>query len=284
MNAERNEELAALHALDLLDEAERAEFAAAVARDPKLADLARELREASSHLALTAPSIEPPASLKSRLLASVAADAARSPAPRSAPTAARVKILPFTLPLWAPWAAAACFALAAAWLGRLVVANRTENFLLQQQVALAELELTSARNQFAAERIISSRQVADLTQRIKTESDLAQFKIAMLTSLAGNSPKALAVAVWNPSAQQGVLAVSKLPPLPSDKDYQLWVIDPQYPIPVDGGVFTVDQTTGEARYAFKADKPIKFVAKFAVSLERKGGVPKAEGPIVMLSQ
>ena len=52
---------------------------------------------------------------------------------------------------------------------------------------------------------------------------------------------------------------------------------------VDGGVFSVDPATGEARITFHANKPVKSVAKFAVSLERKGGVPKAEGPMVLLS-
>ena len=79
-------------------------------------------------------------------------------------------------------------------------------------------------------------------------------------------------------------AIEHLPPLAPDQDYQLWLIDPQYPIPVDGGVFTVDPATGEARVTFKADKPVKSVAKFAVSLERKGGVAKAEGPMVLLGQ
>jgi anti-sigma-K factor RskA len=78
--------------------------------------------------------------------------------------------------------------------------------------------------------------------------------------------------------------VEKLPALAEDKDYQLWLVDPQYPTPVDGGTFTVDPATGDARVTFKANKPIRSVAKFAVSLEKKGGVPKAEGPMVLLSQ
>ncbi len=40
--------------------------------------------------------------------------------------------------------------------------------------------------------------------------------------------------------------------------------------------------TGEARLNFRPNLPVKTVAKFAVSLERKGGVPKAEGPLVLI--
>ena len=98
-----------------------------------------------------------------------------------------------------------------------------------------------------------------------------------------DSPEAQAIAVWNPEAQEGLLTVANLPALPSDRDYQLWVIDPQYPIPVDGGVFTVEPASGDAHLHFKPKEPIKQIAKFAVSLERKGGVPKAEGPMVLIS-
>ena len=142
-----------------------------------------------------------------------------------------------------------------------------------------------------AERLLANRQlndatktIANLDRQMREQGDLARFKIATLASLLGNSPQALAVAVWDPNAQEGILSVEKLPALAADKDYQLWVIDPQYPIPVDGGVFSVDPQTGVARYQFKAGKPVKTVAKFAVSLERKGGVPKAEGPMVLISQ
>jgi anti-sigma-K factor RskA len=101
--------------------------------------------------------------------------------------------------------------------------------------------------------------------------------------MLGNSPAALAVAVWDPTREEGVLAVSKLPALASEKDYQLWVIDKQYPSPVSGGVFVVDPATGEAHIVFKADKPVHSIAKFAVSLERKGGATSPQGPIVLLS-
>ena len=92
------------------------------------------------------------------------------------------------------------------------------------------------------------------------------------------------MAVWDPKREEGVLAVSMLPAPAAGKDYQLWMIDPQYPSPVSGGVFEVDRATGEARVAFRAARPVKSIAKFAVSLERKGDVPEREGPIVLLGR
>jgi hypothetical protein len=53
---------------------------------------------------------------------------------------------------------------------------------------------------------------------------------------------------------------------------------------VDGGVFTVEPTSGAARLKFKADRPVGAINAFAITRERKGGVPKAEGPFVLLGK
>lgn len=126
--------------------------------------------------------------------------------------------------------------------------------------------------------------VAKLVEDMRVQQDLANYKITILASIAKNSPEALAAAVWNPATQEGVLKVAKLPALLPSQDYQLWVVDPQYENPVDGGVFTVDPQSGENRITFKPNQPVKSVAAFAVTLERKGGVPKAEGPFVLLGK
>lgn len=126
--------------------------------------------------------------------------------------------------------------------------------------------------------------VAKLIQEMLYQQELANLKITVLASLVQNSPQALAVTFWDPAKQEGTLKVEKLPALLPSQDYQLWVVDPQYPNPVDGGVFTVDPKTGDARITFKPGQPVKAVSAFAVTLERKGGVPKAEGPFVLLGK
>jgi anti-sigma-K factor RskA len=279
---ERHEELAALYALDLLEGAELAAFEQALAADPALRALVDSLRtSAVDFLAYAAsPSPAPSAALRARIL--------NSAVPVS-PSSGNTYAFPVTLPPWLGWAAAACFLFAALFFagksfnvrGQLVAALESER--------VTRLEVGTLKNLLEAERILSrgqlnelasaDRQIADL----KIEADVARLKIASLKSLAGNSPEARAIAVWNPTRQEGVLVVSHLPALQSDKDYQLWVIDPQYPIPVDGGVFTVDPATGDARVNFKPGKNVTAAQVFAVSLERKGGVPKAEGPMMLIS-
>ena len=101
---------------------------------------------------------------------------------------------------------------------------------------------------------------------------LAGLRIAMLNSLLADAPKAVAVSLWDEKQQRGVFVVQNLKPLPVDKDYQLWVMDPKYPTPVSAGVFQVD-AQGNVRLQFKADRLIASPDKFAVTEEPKGGRP-----------
>jgi hypothetical protein len=230
-----------------------------------------------------------------------------------APAPPGPRVVPF--PAWVPWLAAAALAVAALWSRHLYLSTRGEYALLRErqrlaqeaieqerrtnQLAQSEIESLRAQRRLAQEaldetrakladasRLLadSGRQIADLDAKLKAEGDIAHFKIATLASMLGNSPAALAVAVWDPNREQGVLSVSKLPAVAAAKDYQLWVIDAAYPAPVSAGVFAVDPVTGEAHVVFRADKPVRSIAKFAVSVERKGGAPEPEGPIVLLGQ
>lgn len=305
---ERHEELAALYALDLLEGEERSSFKTALAADATLASLVRELRDAGATLAYAAPAAVPPAALRTRVLASVgAAKSAHPPA----------KLLSFFSVF--PWAVAAALTLSAAWLGQLSLAAQAEARLLRDTTTLAEIALKGTQQQLEAERILSRRRLLDSEQqaadtlrllsstrtqlaqrdtdlsalnervaalgtRLQRETGLAHLKITALASLLKNSPQALAVAVWHPDRQEGLLHVEKLPALAADHDYQLWVVDPQYPIPVDGGVFTVDPQTGAARIPFKSKLPITTIAAYAITDEVKGGVAQSAGPFLLLGK
>ncbi len=278
---ERTEELAALHAFDLLEGEERAGFETVIARRPELLRLVDELRASTSALAAVAPDAIPPDSLRERVLA--------IPGSRQSVPAASASVIPFRLPAWSGWAVAAGLALATGWFAQSYLAVQGERLVERERATLARVETDGIRQLLEAEQILARQQIASLrtaetrVAQLQREADLAQLKVSSLASLLANSPEAQAIAVWSPAAQQGILTVEKLPALAADKDYQLWVVDPQYPIPVDGGVFRVDPATGTARVEFRPRQPVAEVAKFAISLERKGGVPKAEGPMVLLS-
>ena len=270
MTAERHEELAALHAFDLLEDAERRAFEAELAGNVELARLAGALRDTTTHLALAAPQIAPPAGLKERILA-----AADAPAPAT--------VVSFPLFRLVPWGLAAALAVSTGWLLTHNLALRTENRTLLTERQLAEVAYQTARNQLTERSLLAEKMINQLGTQLRRSEDLARLKVSALASLAGNTKEAQAIAVWDPDQQSGLLTFDKLPAITDAQDYQIWVVDPAYPNPVNGGVFHVDES-GRASLAFKPDQPVRAAAAFAISLEKKGGVPKAEGPIVMLGK
>jgi anti-sigma-K factor RskA len=111
---------------------------------------------------------------------------------------------------------------------------------------------------------------------------LANMEIGTLRATLDEYRQGVAVVVWDESKQEGVLKLEKMPPLSAEKDYQLWVVDPSPANPVNAGVVRVNDT-GFARVQFKPDALIQKAEKFALSVEKHGGVSVGEGPIVFLS-
>lgn len=249
MNREQFEEFAALRALGLLEPEQEAALQAHLREHPQDRELLHEFANTAADLALSVPQVAPSPALKKRVLDALPE---RRPQPREATATtpapatagAASKVVAFR---WVPWAIAACLALACGLLVQSNLKLRTEVANLEQQSALDDLQ------------------------------------IAVLSSLLQNTPDARAVCVWDEDRQEGVLTVENLPPVPADRDYQLWVVDPAYGDPVDGGVFNTS-ADGSLRFPFHPGQTISAANAFAVSLERKGGVPKAEGPMVLITK
>jgi anti-sigma-K factor RskA len=145
---------------------------------------------------------------------------------------------------WIPWALAACLALVAAYL------------------------------------IAEQNHLRHRISRLEARDLFAEIQLANLESKIREAPTARAVVVWNEKRQSGLLRVSQLPPNADDHDYELWLIDRRYPQPVNGGVFHV-RGDEPLQIGFRPAQPVRGTAVFAVSLERKGGVMKVEGPVVL---
>lgn len=118
---------------------------------------------------------------------------------------------------------------------------------------------------------------------LESKNDVCEMKVASLDSMTGGAQQGLAVVAWDGAKQHGVLKIENMPQPVANRDYQLWVIDPQDPQPVSAGVVSVDEK-GVASMMFKPRHPVNSADKFAVSLERKGGSDQHEGPIVMISK
>jgi anti-sigma-K factor RskA len=294
------QEQAAAYALGALEPEQASEFEVSLRVDPALRALVRELRSVTEALAGTAPALEPSAAVKARLLAEIdrhiRAAAPRAPgerpagagaiapastppveplrAPASAPTRVPVSASPGRPGRpWIPWVLAAALAL-------LSLA-----FLWQSTRLRAQLAVQATRiNELTASAELARAESAELRQvvaKLRDSNRLASFRVALLDSLAA-SPTTIAVSVWDNDRQDGVFIVRNLKPLPSDKDYQLWIIDPKYPLPVDAGVFQVD-AKGNARQGFRAKLPIQAANQFAVTIEQKGGAAVANSKAMVLA-
>lgn len=275
MITERQEELASLHALGLLEGDERTAFESELAANPELQAFHAELVSSAAALALASPSLEPPAGLKEQVLARCA--------PASVTGARPNRLLPFSPGLVLPWAAAAALALVAAWYGREAAVLRDQNEALRTDRELAEVAYKMARSQLAERTLVAEKMINNLGAKLRHSEDLARLKISALASLAGNTKEAQVVAVWDPDQQAGLLSLDRLPPIAESQDYQLWIVDPNHKDPVSAGVFH-SPADGRMALPFWPDHPVAKATAFAISVERKGGVPKAEGPIVMISR
>ena len=262
------------------------EFEAWMQSDAELRRLVDDLRESLAAVAHTAPPIAPPPGLRARVLAIAGSEEvpllqALAPAPRPRP-------------VWLPWALAAGFAVTTGFIYAdrnrwLAEAGRAKNEITRAQTAAQKAEDNATS---FAERLLvyetQARSQGELVAELRDEitqlrgrDALAQVKIASLGSQVAEFAKAGVIVVWDPQDQRGVIKLANLQQAGAGKDYQLWVIDPKYPAPVNGGVLPVEPN-GTAKLIFRPDQPITSVDKFAISVEQAGGVPLAKGPIVFV--
>lgn len=278
MITDLQEELASLHALGLLEGADKSGFESELTGNTELRSLHASLVESAAAIALSAPPVEPPSNLKARILA-----ACTEPSRSAGDAPSGEKVVTFPLLQLVPWALAAALALAATWFASQNASLRSENASLSTERQLAEIAYKMAQNQLTERSLLAENMISDLGNKLRHSEDLARLKVTALASLAGNTKEAQVIAVWDPAQQTGLLTMEKLPAIADTQDYQIWVVDPAYPNPVNGGVFHVT-ADGKVALAFKPDQPVTQAAAFAISLEKKGGVPKAEGTIVMLGK
>ncbi len=284
MNTERLEELAALHALDLLEGAELAEFDALIASDPAAAALAIECSQALTGLGLSLPAIEPPTRLRREVME------ATRPA-TVASTSWYREVL--------PWAMAASFALAALLLWsqgqqshQHFIAAALELETLKNQIT----EITSQRDHLVAELQQATGQREEMRVRLeKLESDrrslqlqvaalqnrdpLDGLRVVRLTAQTDVWKGTDLAAVWDPNRREGRLDLVGLANASPGKDYQLWIISPDASQPISAGVLVT--ADGHGSQNFQLDQQVK-VAALAVSLEPKGGSPSPSGPVILV--
>ncbi len=92
------------------------------------------------------------------------------------------------------------------------------------------------------------------------------------------APDAVGTLIVERDGRTGTLAVTGLPPLPADQQYQLWLIKDEER--TNGGVFSVDDQ-GDGRLQVSAPVSLAEYAAFGVTIEPAGGSPAPTGPRVL---
>ena len=122
---------------------------------------------------------------------------------------------------------------------------------------------------------------AQLRQRLAQERPPAAPMLVALLPAEGAPPKAQAVVAWDAARQIGTIKVTALSAADAGRDYQLWAVDAAHKDPVSAGIVRTD-ANGTAQVQFTPTEATHQVKAFAISLEREGGVPKKEGPILLV--
>jgi anti-sigma-K factor RskA len=270
---EKLAEQASLYVFDLLDPTEERAFVEQMEREPQLRNHVDELTATAASLAHTSVPRRLPSEVGPRLFDRLRKEEkiVAFPVPAAAPRR--------WLSVAIPWSIAAVLAIDCVALTSLTREQQSELSKDEANDIDREVEFNRMQidmNALTRDRLSLQNELAEL----KKSGALAELKIANLTSKLAQAPNASAVVVWNEAQQKGVLKVQGLPRPAADQDYQLWVIDPQYKKPANGGVFPLQAE--QTQILFAVEKPIREAQAFAVSLERKGGAPEAQGPIILL--
>ncbi len=298
MEEERFEELAALNALGMLENDEKRALDGAIARDKDLRVLTAELELTAAELTRLITPMEPPPDMKKRIRAKLRSSG--------------VKVAGFSRSEalgGIGWALAALFAVVSAWLWherekfeqQLASLSRAmtpvapaANPAVKTETRNIEDELKNLRSDFESKKTALSVEIESLRKRetdanahiaqittemeaLKQHGERAQLQVRTLpSSTIWEYRRGTMVVVWDSEQGQGVLMLDKMPKPETGKDYQLWIIDPKKPDPVSAGVVVVDGKN-MLKTSFKPAEAVKGDAKFALSIENKGGVAKPEG-------
>ena len=233
---EHLQELAALQALGLLDDAGQAELQAAAERDPEVRELMDQMGEVGAALALEAPQVAPPPAVWRELTRQL---------PQRRPALSEKVI---TFPIWVPYALAACLCVLALAQGYLI-------FGLQQKVHAAQAETAMWRD----------------------HDNMVELKLASMEAKDAAYAGAKVMVAWDPKMHHGYISMENMPAPPPGHDYQLWVLDPNAPAPINAGLLRM-KPGGQG---FIAGQPMDTAGPgFAISLEPSGGRPEPTGAIL----
>ncbi len=252
-----------LYVLGIATEEEAEEIEQLAATHPEIKQALTELQEAMDHYAAQFE-VAPPAHLKEKVLNQLATQTTTSSDDHDPSLSAQgdASLTPLGK-RYNPFLVAASYILLA--LSFLL------NIYLYNQWSDSERALALARSeQYDMARSLEVQN----TQFTEMEEEIAILKnpnntIITLQGVEELAPKATATIYWDKSKEEAYIYTASLPAPPAGKQYQLWAVEDD--IVWDAGVFDL----GLVQEVKCRRKPTQFI----ITLEKAGGVPKAEGAI-----
>lgn len=153
----------------------------------------------------------------------------------------------------------------------LLLLSLAANFHLYSRWKEAERDLSVVK----AQNIENEKKIVALQakyQDIENELTIVQdpsFKITHLEGMQEVAPKSYATVFWSQEKKQAFIFTNSLPKPPQGKQYQLWALTKEDGVVWDAGVFHWGKLSPVKCF----ERPDKFI----ITLEKEGGVPKAEG-------
>jgi anti-sigma-K factor RskA len=175
---------------------------------------------------------------------------------------------------WIPWGIAASLAMVAVF--SLFVLKLMGTIERQNEKLVA----SEAEKQVLQTRLVTlTNEIERKDEQLKVLS-AKSVHILVMDGLKVN-PVCYGKIIWDPEKKTAILQVANMPPVPSGKDYQLWIIKDKKPI--SAGVFAVNDT--KSNFFMIEDLAVtnpREIAAFAVTLEPKGGMPAPTGEMYMM--
>ncbi len=262
------------YALGALHEDELREFETYLSRaSEQELEILSELTSTASLLPLSLQRKTPSPHVKQQLMQKISLSARAHEAAKNR-TETLSSVAPSRTRNWIPWGIAALLAMAA---GFSLFVFKLMGTIDRQNIQLVTVE---EQKQELQTRLVALKD--ELTRRDEQMKVLSakHIHITVMDGLKA-MPVAYGKIIWDPEKRSAILHVSHLPAVPTDKDYQLWVIKNKKPI--SAGVFAVhDNDANFFKIENLAAVNPKEINAFAVTLEPKGGMPQPTGDMYMM--
>lgn len=249
-------ESAALYVIDAMDENERRAFETHLRGCEQCRAEVASLEGLDQALATAVPQVDPPATLRDRVLTSVRPTKVQPPA---ATTTAH----------WLPLAASLA----------LSVGLGGYAYSLQQRITVLEDQLTDARAQ-AADTLARAEATQRTLQVTQTHLDVLTAPDSTRVALAGQAPAPGASGRADWSRARGLaLSLENLPPLQPGRTYQVWLLTAG--MPVSAGLLAPD-AAGRSTIVYPVPQGGVVPVGIALTEEPDGGLPQPTGQPILV--